>query len=203
MQPIPIPDEVIAGHGAQKVELAPPANWDGSNGREVHSVEAMKIGDDIYVLVEIEERDKEILPRTNCFYLGFHSGFVPVFSFRAADVVVGEQVPESTALVVEDNYELAQAAHDSWDRLGVTPNIKFIKELEHEIRFWGRDYRAIGSPGDFLIHDPITGTTELVPERYIKLFPPIWIKEVDEQEESSETQLPFDDGVPTKDLPEL
>lgn len=190
MKSIPIPLSTIQAYGATPVRIDPPQNFELDNGQPIESLLGMRVGDVTYVLMGIEEDERDALNRTNCFYIGFVSGFIPVFTVRVADIIHGqaEDPLEETLPIVFANFELNQEARTNWISINDHVVCKQIP-IKSELRWDNEPGNQIIEAGDFLFHDFKTGQMMVVNE----LFAQMLLPEV-ENEETNNFELQQSNG---------
>jgi hypothetical protein len=210
MRPIPIPPATIVAHGGAYVSVSAPIDFEFTDGTKPEPFEGMRIGDVVYSLIGIEDGEIEALKRTKCFYLGFFSGHIPIFTLRVADVAFGEPDVEEVLPVISDNYDLHQEARDSWPTM-MDGNVAY-KQIDKRSRFVqivGKDERhqdifmsTVVEASSYILHSFRLGETIIVPQEWLDFLygstehrpteiPQVEIKEV---YNSGEEQEP----VPTK-----
>lgn len=150
----------VEAYGAIPVKIDPPEAFELSDGQRPESMYGMKVGEVTYILMGVEEgQEREALGRTNAFYLGFFSGFVPVFQCRVADIihVDSEDLTKDLPVMIAD-YNLAQEARREWPWLNSHAAYKKVEKktlLRFEVEML--EEPQIIEAGDYLIHDFSTG----------------------------------------------
>lgn len=162
MKSIPIPLSTIQAYGGTPIKIDPPKNFELDNGSPIESILGMRVGEVVYILMGVEEEEREALSRTNAFYLGFVSGFVPVFTVRVADIIHGQtDDPTETLPVLITDFNMSQEAQDSWGRLNENLAYKQIP-VKTELRQEDGVGNMIVEAGDYLFLDFRTGQTVIV-----------------------------------------
>jgi hypothetical protein len=176
LKPINIPPATVEAHGGAHVNVSAPLDFEFSDGNKPIPFEGMRIGDTVYTLIGIEnDGELEALKRTRCFYLGFFSGQIPIFTVRVADVMFGEPVEDEVLPVIPDNFELWQDARSNWDTI-MNGDIA-IKQIEKKSRFIqkvGTDAQhrdvfmeGVIDAGQYLMHSFLLGETMIVPKEWL------------------------------------
>lgn len=176
MKPIDIPSATVEAHGASYVSVSAPLDFEFTDGTKPEAFEGMRIGDVVYTLIGIEnEGELEALKRTKCFYLGFYSGNIPIFTIRVADVIFGEAPVEEELPAIVNNFDLFQMAKDSWPTLGnyeiaymeIPRKSRFIQKVgtdeRHQEVFMSETVEA----GSFVLHSFVSGETIVVPREWL------------------------------------
>lgn len=215
MIPLPIPLSTIQAYGGTPVKIDPPQNFELTNGEKIPSIPGMKVGDVTYILMGVEEIEREALSRTHAFYLGFLSGFIPVFTLRVADIIHGQtDDPFDPLPILFANFEMVQEAHDEWERLTEYVACKQI-HVKTELRWEdGEVGNQIIEENNYLVHDFRTGQVLIVSSILIdmlRIIPEIpetkeiGIEEVEDEEgDNSQLQQPDGNGEhPKAVVPEL
>lgn len=196
MKPINIPPATVEAHGAAYVSVSAPLDFEFTDGTKPEAFEGMRVGDVVYTLIGVEtDGEMEALNRTRCFYLGFYSGNIPIFTVRVADIIFGDPPAEEEILpVLADNYELHQWARDAWPtfingdvawhRLPTKTRwvIKVGTDDRHQDVFMSEVIEA----GNYLLHNFVSGKTMVVPEQWLEFLYGEGIQKI---EPSSEEEL--------------
>jgi hypothetical protein len=107
MRTLPIPPAFIENMGGTPIILQGPSS-------EVQNADGMHIENDgVYVLVGIEEAEREEFKKSWTFFLGFH-GPVPVFSLRVNNVLTDEAEPDPEIPRLGNHQPLREEAETNW-----------------------------------------------------------------------------------------
>lgn len=209
MEPIPFPSATIEAYGGKRVRVDPPPDFELTDNSPIEPFEGMVVGETTYALIGIHDSEIDALLRTRCFYLGFMSGFIPVFTLRVADIVQGEQV-EEVLPVIYKNIDLYQEARDNWYLFSQDIVYKRIPERTRFVEVVGQDERhqdilkaTVIETGEYLLHNLATGNCAVVPEEYVDfLFGGKLVREVEEAN-CTPLQKPRNSSEENPDVQEL
>lgn len=183
MEPINIPDQAIEVNNGERV-------WISGGETKANSFEGMRTEQGILALIRLDERDREIINRTHCFWLGFHSKFIPVFSIRPADDYTPELLSEAPQIPVrildEDFYTDARM---NWPSLDVEGMLRGKVWVENEI--WlqrPNGTRFLVEPTWIVLHNLKTGHIDAQPVGTFDLLTWLPPEEINEQEESNQPE---------------